>query len=145
MFKGEYHPTLDEKGRIAIPARIRKAFGENAVINRLVVTHGFGKYIMGYREEDWREFVERKLKPMSQEEPKNMKWIRFLLGGAVDCDLDRQGRIVLPAYLIDYAAIKKNTAIIGLYNRVEIWDYDSYQSYKPGEPERDGIEWDIGF
>ena len=60
MFVGEYYPSIDEKGRIALPVKLRKAFGENAVVNKLVLTHGFDRCIMGYREEDWKDFVENK-------------------------------------------------------------------------------------
>ena len=98
MFMGEYHPSLDEKGRVAVPVQAAKAFGENAVINRLIITHGFDKCIMAFREEDWKEFVEKACTPF-QADPKNRKRIRFLLGGACDCELDRQGRIMIPAYL----------------------------------------------
>jgi DNA-binding transcriptional regulator/RsmH inhibitor MraZ len=59
MFMGEYHPSLDEKGRMAVPIKLRKAFGENDIINKLIVTYGFGKYIMAYREQDWDDFVKR--------------------------------------------------------------------------------------
>ena len=57
MFMGEYHPTLDEKGRVAIPAKLRKADADNAVINKLVLTYGFDTCIMAFRQEDWESFV----------------------------------------------------------------------------------------
>ena len=107
MFMGEYHPMLDDKSRTAIPARLRKAFGDSAVINRLIITHGFDKCIMAFREEDWKDFVENRLVRLSQAEPLNRQRLRFLLGGACDCDLDKQGRIVIPSYLLEYAEIKR--------------------------------------
>ena len=145
MFMGEYHPTLDEKGRVAIPSKLRRAYGEDAVINKLIITHGFDKCIMAFREEDWREFVERKLIPMPQSDPKNRMRLRIMLGGATDCDLDKQGRITIPAYLKSYAGIKKEVAILGLFNRIELWSYEVYQSYKPDGEALNAIAIDLGF
>ena len=145
MFMGEYHPVIDEKGRVAVPAKLRKAFGENAVINRLIITHGFDKCIMAYREEDWEKFVESKLIPLSQEDSKKMMWVRFLLGGATECDLDKQGRIVIPLYLKKYAGIEREVAILGLYQRIEIWNSLVYQSYKPDADSLSDFARDIGF
>lgn len=142
---GEYHPTLDEKGRVAIPSKLRRAYGEDAVINKLIITHGFDKCIMAFREEDWREFVERKLIPMPQSDPKNRMRLRIMLGGATDCDLDKQGRITIPAYLKSYAGIKKEVAILGLFNRIELWSYEVYQSYKPDGEALNAIAIDLGF
>ena len=136
---------MDEKGRIAIPVKLRKAFGENAVINRLIITHGFDKCIMAFREEDWKEFVENKLIPLSQSDPKNRMRTRFLLGGASECDLDKQGRIIIPGYLKDYAEISRDTTILGLYNRIEIWSDEVYSQYKPGGDELNTFASDLGF
>ncbi|MGL4368636.1 MAG: division/cell wall cluster transcriptional repressor MraZ, partial [Spirochaetota bacterium] len=71
MFMGEYRPALDEKGRIAVPARIRKAFGEDTPFGALVTAPGFDRCIMAFREPDWRAFVEAKLAPLSQADPVN--------------------------------------------------------------------------
>jgi MraZ protein len=145
MFMGEYHPTLDEKGRVAIPFKLRKAYGEDAIINKLIITHGFDKCIMAFREEDWKEFVEKKLITMSQSDPKNRMRLRFMLGGATDCDLDKQGRITIPAYLKSYAGIDREVAILGLYNRIELWSYEVYQSYKPDGEALNAFAIDLGF
>ena len=144
MFMGEYHPTLDEKGRIAIPARLRKAFGESG-INRLVVTHGFDKCLMAFREEDWKSFVEEKLIPLSQADPRNRMRLRFLLGGATECDLDGQGRIMLASHLKDYAQIEKDVTILGLYNRVEIWSTEIYGGYRPDGEALNAFARELGF
>jgi len=145
MFMGEFHPALDEKGRVAIPVKLRKAFGENAVINKLVITHGFDKCIMAFREDDWKDFVENKLVPLSQADPKNRMRVRFLLGGACECDLDKQGRLVIPGYLQEYAEIKRDTAILGLYDRIEIWSGEVYGEYKPDGESLDAFANDLGF
>lgn len=132
MFMGEYRPTLDEKGRVAVPSKLRKAFGEGSVIDSLVVAPGFDRCIMSFREEDWRIFVETKLVPLSQADPINRQRSRFLLGGASVCELDAQGRILVPANLMEYAGLKKDAVIIGVYNRIEIWDAASFDAYRPG-------------
>ncbi len=145
MFMGEYHPTLDEKGRVAIPVKLRKAFGENAIVNKLIITHGFDKCIMAFREEDWKLFVEEKLIELPQSDPVNRKRIRFLLGGANECDLDKQGRMIIPVYLLEYAEIIKNVTILGLYNRIEVWGEEAYGRYKPDGETLDDFAGDLGF
>jgi len=145
MFMGEYHPTLDDKGRVAIPARLRKAFGEQAMINRLVITHGFDKCIMAFREEDWKEFVAQKLVPLSQADPKNRMRLRFLMGGAAECDLDKQGRIGIPGHLQEYAQISREVVILGLFDRLEIWAEDVYREYKLDGAALDSFAHELGF
>lgn len=145
MFMGEYRPTMDEKGRVAIPVKLRKAFGESAAINRLIITHGFDKCIMAFRDEDWREFVETRLAPLSQADPKNRMRLRFLLGGASECELDKQGRIVVPPYLKEYAEISKDVVLLGLNNRIEIWSGEVYSAYRPDGESLNAFARDLGF
>ncbi len=145
MFMGEYHPSLDEKGRVAIPVKLRKAFGDEALIDKLVITHGFDKCIMAFREEDWKEYVEKKLVPLSQADPKNRMRLRFLMGGATECELDRQGRIIIPAYLKEYAEIEKEITLLGLYNKIEVWASEVYARYKPDGESLNTFAHDLGF
>ena len=145
MFMGEYHPTLDEKGRVAIPVKLRKAFGDRALVSRLVITHGFDKCIMAFREEDWREFVEKKLVPLAMADPMNRKRLRFILGGASDCDLDKQGRLSIPSHLIEYGQMKKDVTILGLNDRIEIWSSEVYAGYKPDGEALNDFARDLGF
>ncbi len=145
MFMGEYHPSLDEKGRVAIPIKLRKAFGENAVINKLIITHGFDKCIMAFREEDWKDFVENRLVPLSQADSANRMRLRFLMGGAAECELDRQGRIIIPGYLKEYAEIGQEITLLGLYNRIEIWSSAVYGKYKPDGEALNAFASDLGF
>ncbi len=145
MFMGEFRPSLDEKGRVAIPVRLRKAFGDQDPVSGLVVTHGFDKCIMAYRYQDWKEFVENKLIPLSQGDPMNRKRVRFLLGGATECDLDKQGRLVIPAYLKEYAEIDSAVTILGLYDRIEIWGSEVYDGYKPDGEALNEFARDLGF
>ena len=145
MFMGEYRPSLDDKGRIAVPSKLRKAFGEGAVIDALVVAPGFDRCIMSFREQDWRSFVESKLVPLSQADPMNRKRSRFLLGGASVCELDAQGRILIPANLVEYAGLSKEAVILGVYDRIEIWDAVTYDRYRPGGDALEQFAQDLGM
>jgi len=145
MFMGEYHPTLDEKGRIAIPARLRRALGDDLEIQKLVVTYGFDRCLMAFPERDWKQFVEEKIVPLSQGDPANRMRVRFLLGGAAECELDRQGRIVMPAYLQEYGEISRDITILGVYDRIEIWSTELYARYRPDGESLDDFARDLGF
>ncbi len=145
MFMGEYHPSLDEKGRMAVPIKLRKAFGEDAIINKLIVTYGFEKYIMAYREEDWAEFVKKRLISATESGGQNAMMVRYFVGGAFDCELDKQGRIIIPPHLKEHAGIKKEVTVLGLYNRIEIWDTETYNQYKPGGEKLSAFAKDLGF
>lgn len=145
MFMGEYHPSFDEKGRIAIPARLRKAFGENAIITKLVIAPSFDKCIIAFREDEWKNFVQNKLMVLSQGEQKNRMKMRFLLGGAAECELDKQGRIMIPSNLIEYAEIDGDVTIFGVYDKIEIWSTKIYNEYKPDKDTLNVFAKDLGF
>src|SRR4030042_6806169 len=143
MFMGEYHPTLDEKGRVAIPVKLRKSFGEKAYIYKLVLTYGFDKCIMAFREEEWGRFVREKRVPLPQSKPTNRKWIRHLMGGARDQELDKQGRIVIPASHLEYAQIKSEVTILGMNDRIEIRATDIYNNYRPAQDSLNALAGDV--
>ncbi|HON79928.1 MAG TPA: division/cell wall cluster transcriptional repressor MraZ [Spirochaetota bacterium] len=145
MFMGEYHPSLDEKGRVAVPIKLRKAFGEDVIIEKLVVTYGFGKYIMAYRVEDWDDFVKTKLIKASETDPDGPNLVRYFVGGAFECELDKQGRIIVPQHLKEHAGIAKDVTVLGLYNRIEIWDTAMYNSNKPSGETLSTLGRDLGF
>lgn len=145
MFMGEYHPSLDEKGRVAVPIKLRKAFGEELIIEKLIVTYGFGKYIMAYREEDWDDFVKTKLIKASESDPDGANLVRYFVGGAFDCELDKQGRIIIPQHLKEHACIAKDVTVLGLYNRIEIWDTVMYNNSKPSGETLSTLGRDLGF
>ena len=145
MFMGEYHPSFDEKGRIAIPARLRKAFGEDSAISKLVIAPSFDKCIMAFRESEWKDFVQNKLMALSQGEQKNRMKMRFLMGGAAECELDKQGRILIPANLIEYAEIKDEVTILGVFDKIEIWGTQVYNQHKPDKETLGVFARDLGF
>lgn len=145
VFMGEYRPTLDDKGRVAIPSKIRKAFEGAEPDSAYVVAPGFDRCVMAFREEDWRRFVEEKLAPHSHADPDHRKKCRFLLGGASVCELDKQGRILVPSNLSDYASLSRDVVIIGVYDRFEIWDARAYDAYRPGGDALESFARDLGL
>jgi MraZ protein len=145
VFMGEYRPTLDDKGRVAIPSKIRRAFDGSENESAYVVAPGFDRCVMVFREEDWRRFVEEKLAPHSHADPDHRKKCRFLLGGASVCELDKQGRILVPSNLIEYASLDHDAVIIGVYDRFEIWDARSYDAYRPGGETLESFARDLGL
>ncbi len=124
MFIGEYNHTIDEKGRLAVPVKFRTELAKGAV-----VTKGLENCLFLYTKKDWQELAEKIAKlPISQSSSRAFS--RLMLAGAMEAELDKQGRIVLPDYLRKYAGLNKKAVINGLYNRIEIWDQTSWDKYK---------------
>ncbi|MBP8618024.1 MAG: division/cell wall cluster transcriptional repressor MraZ [Candidatus Pacebacteria bacterium] len=124
MLIGEYHFNLDNKGRIAIPAKFRSNLGEEAVITR-----GLDNCLFLYPKKDWEQLAEKiKNLPLSQADSR--AFARLMLAGAMMVGLDVQGRILIPDYLRQYANLKKKIVIVGVYNRLEVWDEDAWLNYK---------------
>lgn len=132
MFIGEYSHTLDEKNRLALPAKFRSELKNGAV-----VTRGLDNCLFVYPKKSWTELAEKLAKlPISQ--AGSRAFSRLMLAGAMDAALDKQGRINLPDYLKTYAALGKKVVITGLYNRLEIWDEEVWQKYKAGTEKNSG-------
>jgi len=123
MFLGEYQHSLDAKGRIIIPAKFREELGV-----KFIATKGLDNCIFLYPLEEWRT-VEDKLRALPFTRSDVRSFARFFLSGASELDMDKQGRIVLPPNLRDYAAISKDLIVIGVGSRVEIWATDSWSQY----------------
>ncbi|MCX6746148.1 MAG: division/cell wall cluster transcriptional repressor MraZ [Candidatus Parcubacteria bacterium] len=126
MFIGEYQHNLDEKGRLAIPAKFRSTLGKGAV-----VTKGLDNCLFLYTAPEWQKLAG-KLATLPISKANTRAFGRLMLAGAMDVQIDRQGRIILPEYLRKYAGLKKKSIIAGLYNRLEIWDEDKWNKYKKG-------------
>src|SRR3989338_4307779 len=124
MFIGEYAHNLDEKGRIAIPIKFRKDLSKGAV-----VTRGLDSCLFVYTKSEWEKLAE-KLATLPISQANSRAFARLMLAGAMDVDVDKQGRIVLPEYLRQFAGLSKNVIVAGLYSRVEIWDESKWQAYK---------------
>ena len=115
MFMGEYQHTLDEKGRVAIPARLRDSLGE-----RFVITRGLDQCLFVYPLEEWAK-IEAKLKALPFTKSDARAFTRMFFSGAIVVELDKQGRVLVPQHLRDYARVEKEVRIIGVSNRVEVW------------------------
>lgn len=134
MFIGEYSHTIDEKGRMAVPSKMRRQLGSGAV-----VTRGIDACLWVFAKLEWQALAE-KLAKLPLTDANSRAFSRLMLAGAVEVEFDSQGRILLPSYLRDYAGLKKNATVAGLFNRLEIWDTTSWTNYKQkSEKETDKI------
>ena len=134
LFIGEYNHSVDNKGRLAIPAKFRSSLKKGAV-----VTKGLDGCLFMYTEREWNKWVA-KLSEMSTSQGKSRAFARLMLAGAMPVRIDVQGRINLPKYLIDFAGLKSSAVIAGLMNRLEIWDEKAWDSYKKKtEPDSEKI------
>lgn len=132
MFIGEYQHNLDAKGRLAVPAKFRAKLAKGAV-----VTKGLDNCLFLYTREEWEKLAS-KLASLPISKANTRAFARLMLAGAMDVQLDKQGRIVLPEYLRKFAQMKKKTIIAGLFNRLEIWDEDQWNKYKQGTEKQSG-------
>ena len=115
MFMGQYNHNLDAKGRLIVPAKLREPLGDHAF-----VTKGLDGCLFVYTEADWKVF-EEKLGKLPITSPDARQFARFFLAGAADCEFDKQGRILLPQVLRDYAGLEKSVVLVGVASRIEIW------------------------
>mgnify|MGYP004499938581 FL=1 len=116
MFMGEYSHTIDAKGRIIVPARFRESLGDN-----FVITKGLDNCLFVYTSEDWLKF-EEKLRTLPLTNKDARKFTRFFLAGAAEMEVDKQGRILIPSVLREFAALQKDVVFVGVGSRIEIWD-----------------------
>ncbi|MFA4872132.1 MAG: division/cell wall cluster transcriptional repressor MraZ [Patescibacteria group bacterium] len=123
MFIGQYSHNIDLKGRLAVPAKFRSD------LKKAVVTKGLDSCLFLYPKKEW-DVLAPKLAALSIAKLNTRAFARHMLAGAMDVEVDGQGRIVLPEYLRKFAGLKKNTVIAGLYDRLEIWDEDKWNKYK---------------
>ena len=127
MFYGEYLHSIDRKGRIILPAKFREVAKGN-FIEKFFVTRGLDQCLFMFSEEEWRT-QENKFKNLSFTKQQTRTFNRLFFSGAFDFVPDRQGRLLLPQYLKDYALIKKEVAIVGVSNRIEIWAQDKWKEF----------------
>ncbi|PPA72143.1 division/cell wall cluster transcriptional repressor MraZ [Jeotgalibacillus proteolyticus] len=123
MFMGEYQHNIDTKGRIIIPAKYREH-----VEDVFVVTRGLDQCLFGYPMEEWRR-LEEKVRSLPVTKKDARAFARFFFSGAVECEIDKQGRINLPKNLLDYAKIEKECMILGVSSRIEIWGQSVWEEY----------------
>jgi MraZ protein len=120
---GEYHHTVDEKGRMIIPAKFRDALGA-----RFVMTRGLDNCLFVYPMDEWAQ-MEQKLKALPLMKADARAFTRFFLSGATECELDKQGRVTIPPNLREHARLESNAVVIGVSNRVEVWSKEMWETY----------------
>jgi len=133
MFIGEYQHNLDDKGRLALPIKFRGELSDGAI-----VTRGLDDCLFVFSKKSWAELAEKLAKlPLGQGDSRAFS--RLMLAGAMDVSLDKQGRVIVPDYLRKFAHIGKKVVITGLYDRLEIWSEDVWNTYKAGI-EKDSVK-----
>ncbi len=124
MFIGEYSHAIDEKGRVAVPAKFRTLLRGGAV-----VTKGLDNCLVVYPKKEWTKLAE-KISALPFNKQNDRSLARFILAGAADVDFDGQGRVTLPEHLRDFAKLSKRAVVAGLYSRLEIWNEDAWNAFK---------------
>ena len=127
MFYGEHEHTIDRKGRLIIPSRFREVMKEH-FIERFVVTRGLDHCLFLFPEDEWRAQEARfRSLPITKQETRRFN--RFYFSGAVELTCDRQGRVLIPEYLKQFAGIRRDVILVGLSNRIEIWAQEEWRKF----------------
>ncbi len=121
MFMGEYNHTIDAKGRLIVPAKFREALGDE-----FVVTKGLDGCLFVYSNSEWNAF-EEKLRTLPLTNKNARQFTRFFLAGAAACEVDKQGRILLPQVLREFAKLEKDVVLVGVASRIEIWSKEVWE------------------
>lgn len=127
MFIGEYEHSIDTKGRLIIPVKFRDELGDT-----FIITKGLDNCLFVYPKFEWNIF-ETKLKKLPLTSKDARAFVRFFFSGAIECEIDKQGRILIPSNLRNHAKLEKDTVIIGVSNRVEIWSKVEWKTYNEDE------------
>ncbi|MFR3920415.1 MAG: division/cell wall cluster transcriptional repressor MraZ [Clostridia bacterium] len=123
MLIGEYDHSLDSKGRLIMPAKLREDMGE-----KFIITTGLDGCLFGFSMEEWKKFEDKlKTLPITNKNARN--FVRFFLSGATECELDKQGRFLIAGKLRENAKLEKDVTIIGTGTRIEIWNKEKWQEH----------------
>lgn len=120
MFMGEYNHTIDTKGRLIVPSKFREILGDE-----FVVTKGLDGCLFVYPNEEWHAF-EEKLRTLPLTNKNARQFSRFFLAGAATCEVDKQGRILIPGVLREFAELEKDVVLVGVLSRIEIWSKNKW-------------------
>jgi MraZ protein len=123
MLLGEYQHSLDEKGRLIIPAKFREDLGEN-----FVITRGLDNCLFAYPLSQWK-VIEDKVKELPTSQAETRAFVRMFFSGAIEAELDKQGRIIIPQQLREHARIERDVYVIGVSTKVEIWAKEIWGNY----------------
>ena len=127
MLIGEYEHTIDSKGRLIMPAKLREDMGD-----KFIITKGLDGCLFGFSQTEWNNF-EEKLKTLPLTNKNARDFVRFFLSGAMECEVDKQGRFLISSNLREYATLEKETMITGVGTRIEIWNRDKWKKYNSEE------------
>ena len=122
MLLGEYEHTIDDKNRLTLPARFRAAFEGG-----IVVTRGMDGCLFAYTSEDWDRLVRNRLASLDPLSKEGRRMQRFFFSGAAEAELDKQGRVGLPAALLQHAKLDRDVVVAGVHDHLEIWDRDAWR------------------
>ena len=124
MLLGEYEHTIDDKNRLTLPAKFRQAFDEG-----LVLTRGIERCLSAYPRDNWTETVESRLQELDSLSKESRVMQRYFFSGAAEAELDKQGRVMVPSPLGDYAGLGKEVVVVGIRDHLEIWDRASWRAH----------------
>ena len=127
MLIGEFEHSLDAKGRLIMPSKLRTDIGET-----FIITKGLDGCLFGFSLSEWKNF-EEKLKTLPLTNKNARDFVRFFLSGAIECEIDKQGRFLISNNLREYATMEKEVIIIGVGTRIEIWSKDKWTVYNSDE------------
>jgi MraZ protein len=126
MFRGSFEHTVDSKGRVSVPSRFRDIIADR-YDGRLVLAMDYDKCLTVYPLEEW-EKLEEKIRNLPSMKKEVKDFMRFLLASATECELDKQGRVLIPAAHRDHAGIMKNVMLVGIIDKIEIWDAKAWEA-----------------
>ncbi|MFC1592448.1 division/cell wall cluster transcriptional repressor MraZ [Candidatus Omnitrophota bacterium] len=127
MFYGEFSHTIDRKGRLILPAKFRESAKAN-FIEKFYINRGLDGCLFMFSEEEWRA-QEQKFKNLSITKQQARTFNRLYFSGAVEAEADKQGRILIPQFLKDFAGIKRDVVVVGVSNRIEIWSKEKWREF----------------
>jgi MraZ protein len=122
MLLGTHEHTIDDKNRLTLPAKFRESFADG-----LVVSKGLDRCLQAYRREDWDRLVESRLAPLDPFSQEARRIQRFHFAGAAEAELDKQGRLMIPAPLLEHAQLSREVVVAGMRDHVEIWDREAWR------------------
>jgi MraZ protein len=124
MLLGEFKHSIDDKNRLSLPAKFRKEIGKNVVL-----THGLDNCLFLYSMKEWERIAE-KLGALSMGQSDSRRFNRFMLAGATEVEVDSAGRMLIPEYLKEFAALDEKVIVAGVHNRIELWNEERWTTYK---------------
>ena len=125
MLLGEHEHTIDDKNRLTLPARFREALGEGVVVSR-----GLDECLYVFAREEWARIMEQRLAELDPFSREAREMERYFFSGAVEADVDKQGRVMIPAALTSYAKLARDVVVAGVRNRLEIWDREAWRKQR---------------